>query len=203
MLGAGFLVARKRAPEMKQIAQADSEMDMILRSGGIRGPGDSCLLPALRGVGPVRLKNNEAYITFYSPRGGIPPRPRPTTTAFPLTKISLYHRMVSLLKVVEYELPDRRVMVHFGWPLSSWWDRMAVGVMVFNLMRLPRMFPQFEFDMQVLPASPGVSSPRRRCRAFRPDLIGVCPGIRNDCGPRRKNDRILPAATVASLLPWP
>ena len=40
-----------------------------------------------------------------------------------------------------------KVVVHFGWPMSSWLDRLAVGVMVFNLMRLPRMFPQFEFDM--------------------------------------------------------
>ena len=56
--------------------------------------------------------------------------------------------MVSLLKVVAYELADRRVVVHFGWPLSSWWDRLAVGVMVFNLMRLPRLFPQFEFDIR-------------------------------------------------------
>jgi hypothetical protein len=85
--------------------------------------------------------------------GHISPRRHPPKTVanhyrFPLTKISLYHRMVGLLKVVEYELADRRVVVHFGWPLSSWWDRMAVGVMVFNLMRLPRLFPQFEFDIK-------------------------------------------------------
>ena len=93
-------------------------------------------------------KDNEAYITFYSPRAGIPPKTTTNHYRFPLTKISLYHRMVSLLKVVEYELADRQVMVHFGWPLSSWWDRLAVGVMVFNLMRLPRLFPQFEFDIK-------------------------------------------------------
>jgi hypothetical protein len=50
--------------------------------------------------------------------------------------------------VVEYEFADRQVTVHLGWPMSSWWDRMAVGVMVFNLMRLPRTFPQFEFDLR-------------------------------------------------------
>jgi len=27
-------------------------------------------------------------------------------------------------------------------------DRLAVGVMVFNLMRLPRLFPRFEFDIK-------------------------------------------------------
>jgi hypothetical protein len=94
-------------------------------------------------------KDNEAFITFYSPRvGGIPPKTAPNHFRFPLTKISLYHRIVSLLRVVEYELGDRMVVVHFGWPMSSWLDRLAIGVMVFNLMRLPRLFPRFEFDIK-------------------------------------------------------
>jgi hypothetical protein len=147
MLAAGFLVARKRAPELKQIAQADSEMDMFLRFGESDAPEAHLFFRRSEEArGP--LKDNEAYITFYSPRAGIPPKTAPNHYRFPLTKISLYHRMVSLLKVVEYELADRRVVVHFGWPLSSWWDRLAIGVMVFNLMRLPRIFPQFEFDIK-------------------------------------------------------
>jgi hypothetical protein len=31
--------------------------------------------------------------------------------------------------------------------LSSWLDRLAIGVMVFNLMTLPRKFPQFNFEI--------------------------------------------------------
>ena len=27
--------------------------------------------------------------------------------------------------------------------MSSWLDRLAIGVMVFNMMRLPRLFPRF------------------------------------------------------------
>ena len=73
--------------------------------------------------------------------------------------------MVSLLKVVDYELADRRVVVHFGWPLSSWWDRLAVGVMVFNLMRLPRLFPQFEFDIRYFRRLQDARRSRRRGRA--------------------------------------
>ena len=30
----------------------------------------------------------------------------------------------------------------------SWMDRFAIGVMVFNMMRLPRKFPDFEFNMR-------------------------------------------------------
>jgi hypothetical protein len=61
--------------------------------------------------------------------------------------LSLYHRLVALLRVVEYELGDRQVTIHLGWPMSSWLDRMAIGVMIFNMMRLPRLFPSFKFIM--------------------------------------------------------
>jgi amino acid transporter len=148
MLVAGFLMARKRAPELKQIAQADTEMDMILRLAESDSPEIHLYFRRSEESDYPAIKNNEAYITFFSPRAGIPPKTAVNHYRFHLTKVSLYHRMLSLLKVVEYELADRQVVVHFGWPLSSWWDRLAVGVMVFNLMRLPRLFPQFEFDIR-------------------------------------------------------
>jgi amino acid transporter len=147
---AGFLVAQKRAPEHKEIAQADTEMDMILRLSESEAPEVHLFFRRSEEPNHKVVKGNEAYITFFSPRVGIPPKSAPNHYRFPLTKISLYHRMVSLLKVVEYELADRQVVVHFGWPLSSWLDRMAMGAMVFNLMRLPRLFPQFEFDIRYI-----------------------------------------------------
>ncbi|MDP3181841.1 MAG: hypothetical protein Q8M54_03365, partial [Desulfobaccales bacterium] len=148
MLLLGFLVARKRAPEIKEIEQAETEMAMILYLAESEAPEVHLFFRRSEEPGHGGHKDNEAYITFYSPRAGIPPRVAPNHFRFPLTKISLYHRMVSLLRVVEYELAERQVVVHFGWPLSSWLDRFSIGVMVFNLMRLPRIFPQFEFDLK-------------------------------------------------------
>ena len=49
--------------------------------------------------------------------------------------------------IVTSQAPKRDITVHFGWPMSSWLDRMAIGVMVFNLVRLPRRFPRFKFIM--------------------------------------------------------
>jgi hypothetical protein len=49
----------------------------------------------------------------------------------------------ALIRVVDHELTDRDVTIYFGWPMSSWLDRMAIGVMVFNLMRLPRVSHRF------------------------------------------------------------
>jgi amino acid transporter len=160
MMVMGFLVARRRAPELKQIGQADTEMEMILYLAESEAPDVQLYFRRSEEPGEAGPKDNEVYITFYSPRvGGIPPKMGPNHFRFPRTKISLYHRMVSLLKVVEYELSDRHVVVHVGWPLSSWMDRLAIGVMVFNIMRLPRLFPNFEFVMHynkrpALPATP-------------------------------------------------
>jgi len=150
----GVLVAKKRAPEIKEIAQADAEMEMILFLAESDSPELHLFFRRSEEPEQIAARVNEAYITFFSPRAGIPPKTAPNHFRFPLTKISLYHRMLNLLRVVEYEFPDRQVTVHFGWPLSSWWDRMAVGVMVFNLMRLPRMFPNIEFDIRYRRPSP-------------------------------------------------
>ncbi len=148
VLLAGILVAQKRAPEKKEISQADNEMEMILFLAQSAAPDLHLMFRRSEEPEHGLYKDNVVHVTFYSPRAGIPPKTAPNHFRFPLTKISLYHRLVALLRVVEYEFADRQVMVHIGWPMSSWLDRFAIGVMVFNIMRLPRIFPQFEFDMK-------------------------------------------------------
>jgi hypothetical protein len=149
MLLIGFIIAKKRSPEIKQIEQGDNEMGMVLYLGESEEEEVHLFFRRSQETDRAHLKNNEAYITFYSPRvGGLPPKVAPNHFRLPLTKISLYHRIVSVLRVVEYEMGDRRVVVHFGWPMSSWLDRMSTGVMVYNLLQLPRYFPNFNFDIQ-------------------------------------------------------
>jgi amino acid transporter len=149
VLVAGILVAQKRGPEVKAIEKTDNEMAMILylaQSSSsemhifFRRPRDEVL--CVEG-----FKDNEVYITLFSPRKGIPPKLAPNDFRFALHKQGLYHNLVSLLKLIEYEMPEQQVNVHFGWPLSSWLDRLSIGVMVYNLMRLPRRFPQFNFSI--------------------------------------------------------
>ena len=149
MLIIGFIIAKKRSPEIKQIEQGDNEMGMVLYLGESEEEEVHLFFRRSEETDRAHLKNNEAYITFYSPRvGGLPPKVAPNHFRLPLTKISLYHRIISVLRVVEYEMGDRRVVVHFGWPMSSWLDRMSTGVMVYNLLQLPRYFPNFNFDIQ-------------------------------------------------------
>lgn len=149
MLLIGFIIAKKRSPEIKQIEQGDNEMGMVLYLGESEEEEVHLFFRRSQETDRAHLKNNEVYITFYSPRvGGLPPKVAPNHFRLPLTKISLYHRIMAVLRVVEYEMGDRRVVVHFGWPMSSWLDRMSTGVMVYNLLQLPRYFPDFNFDIQ-------------------------------------------------------
>ena len=149
VLVAGFLVAKKRAPEFKEIEKIDSEMSMILYLAQSAHPEMHIFFrrPREETLGFGGPKDNEVYVTFFSPRKGISPKLAINDFRFSLRKQGLYHQLVSLLNLIEYEMPQQRISVHFGWPLSSWLDRLSIGVMVFNLMRLPKRFPRFNFTI--------------------------------------------------------
>ena len=147
VLVAGLLVARTRAPEIKEIEQADSQMEMILHLAESPEPDLHIFFQRPREAALQTVASNEAYVTFYNPRSGAPAKLASNHFRFPTGPRSVYSHMVGLLKVVEYELPDRKITVHFGWPLSSWLDRLSIGVMVFNMMRLPMQFPYYNFTI--------------------------------------------------------
>ncbi len=159
VLLAGFLMAQKRAPEKKEIEKGDHEMQVILYLAQSSAPDLHLVFRRSYEVAMHAAEDNMAYITFYSPRAGIPPKLAPNHFRIPLLKLSLYHRLVGLLRVVEYEFSDRKITVHLGWPLSSWLDRFAIGVMVFNMMRLPRLFPHFQFIMSYTEPTPTPEAP--------------------------------------------
>ena len=146
----GLALARKRAPEIRAVAEPDTHMDMILFLAESRTKDVNIIFRRPREEGLAHIKHNEAYVTFYSPRQGVPSKFAPNHFIFASAKRTLYQEMAGFLNVIDYELPDRKVVIHFGWPLSSWLDRMAIGVMVFNIMRLPRKFPRFDFHIDYL-----------------------------------------------------
>jgi hypothetical protein len=87
---------------------------------------------------------------------GSPPKLAPHHFRFASSRAGLFHDMMTLLRVVEYELAGWEINVHIGWPMSSWLDRLAIGVMVFNLIRLPRLFPHFNFEIRYRRQSEGI-----------------------------------------------
>lgn len=161
VLLAGVLVFQKRAPEIKEIEKGDHEMQVILYLAESDAKDLHLIFKRSYEEVGEKPRDNVAYITFYSPRAGIPPKMGPNHFRLPFLKFSLYDHLVALLKVVEYEFPDRQIVVHLGWPLSSWWDRLSIGVMVFHLMRLPRLFPRFQFNINYTgsPLVPVVKEP--------------------------------------------
>jgi len=156
VLLAGLLVAQKRGPEIKEIEKTESEMSMVLYLAQSSHPEIHIFFyrPREETMKVGDPKDNEVYVTFLSPRKGIPPKVAPNHFRFCLRKQSLIHHLVSLLKLIEYEMPQQTIIVHFGWPMSSWLDRLSIGVMVFNLMRLPKRFPRFSFTIDYERGSP-------------------------------------------------
>ncbi|MFH0727459.1 MAG: amino acid permease [Pseudomonadota bacterium] len=150
----GVLLAKHRSPEIKEIGQAESDMEMILylAESSIQDLHVFFQRPREEALGSP--KENEVYVTFFTPRQGIPPQLGANHFRLIAGRTGLYQRIIALLRVVEFELGEREVSIYFGWPMSSWLDRMAIGVMVFNLMRLPRLFPRFNFII------------KRSCMAF-------------------------------------
>ena len=149
MLLLGFMIAKKRSPELKQIEQGETEMDVLLFLAESEAKEVHLFLRRTEETDREHLKHNEAYITFYSPRvSGIPPKMAPNHFRMPLTKISLFHRIVAMLRVIEYEMDERQVVIHLGWPMSSWFERLSIGTMIYNLMKLPHLFPNFDFHIE-------------------------------------------------------
>ena len=70
----GFLVAQKRAPELKEIEQSDNEMEMILYLAESAAPDVHLVFKRSQETAGQPPEDNVVYVTFYSPRAGIPPK---------------------------------------------------------------------------------------------------------------------------------
>jgi amino acid transporter len=145
----GFRVAKRRAPEIQEFRKTDNPMQLAFQIAELdmekpfhihfRRPHD---------VTPIEESPDNAYITLYSPRSGTPERLSRNHYLFTIYRESLTARLMSLLAMLQYDFGERRIVVHLGWPTSSWIDRMSTGVMVFSLMRLPHEFPDFDFVLE-------------------------------------------------------
>ncbi len=150
LLLVGIFVARNRAPEIQQIEQSDTPLQMIFSLAD--APGDTVDIYFRRPNEEVRqVDPGMAFVSFYSPRGGIPPRASQNHFRFAQSGQTLLDSIVELLYVLKYEMPHKQITLHFGWPLSSWLDRFSIGVMVFSIMKLPKLFPEFSFVMEYGP----------------------------------------------------
>ena len=147
ILAVGLPFSRRYGPERDEVRQSDYQMNLVLalaESDGtrhlyFRRPGE------LEAAQPAE---GTAFITFFSPRQKIPDKAAPNHYRFPMQGGSVFGSIAALLELIEEEFGGEEVHVHLGWPLSSWLDRMAMGVFVAHLMRLPAMFPTLHFSIE-------------------------------------------------------
>ena len=149
LLAAGIPFSRRYGPEVKQKRRSDYPMDMILSLCEADGP----LHVWFRRPGEMDRTHPDpgnAFVTFFDTRQDIPPKIASNHYRFPIQGGGVARSIAALLALVQEELGDRdeRVTAHFGWPTSSWLDRMATGVFVANLMALPKKFPRIEFAIE-------------------------------------------------------
>lgn len=144
----GLRVAKKRAPEIKQIKQTDVPLNMIFSIAESDTESVHIYFRRPQETSVIDKSTTSVFISLYSPRQGIPEKLAPNHYRFANHGQTLYDGMVEILYALDYELPDKKITIHFGWPLSSWFDRLSIGVMVFSIMRLPKVFPRFNFVIE-------------------------------------------------------
>ena len=160
LLAAAIPLSRRYGPEAREKRRSDYPLEMVLALGEVDGP----LHVYFRRPGEIDVgdrRSGTAFVMFFSPRAPIPPKLSEDHYRFPMQPGGVYRSITALLALLEEELEGRDVTVHFGWPTSSWIDRMAVGVFVANLMRLPKLFPKLHFAIESGPDAPAASAAAR------------------------------------------
>ncbi|MBI4517088.1 MAG: APC family permease [Deltaproteobacteria bacterium] len=148
LLGAGIPLSRRYGPELKEVRRSDYPMEMVLDLAEAEGP----LHIYFRRPGELDIAlatGGTAFITFFSPRQGIPEKLARNHYRFPIQG-GVFRSIAAVLALFQEEFGGQDVHVHLGWPMSSWLDRMATGVFVANLTRLPKLFPKLQFSIEYL-----------------------------------------------------
>jgi len=139
----GIAVAKKRAPENKEIKQTDSKMGIVFYFSENDKIEKNVYF----------IKSNEkhnvsvegVFITFYHPRNPIPVKIADNHFRFPIIGNQLLSNVYGIIELLKYEMPNTKFRFFIGWPKSSWIDRISTGFLVFQIMKLPKHYPEFDF----------------------------------------------------------
>lgn len=150
----GVFGTRKHAPEISQIERGENPMDIVFYIA--ENSSEHVHLYFKRPFDTPQEKSYDlpVFVTFYSPRQKIPPRSGENHFRIPFKRANIFNNIVAVLDLMVYELPHKNITVHFGWPTSSWMDRLSTGVMVFQFMRVPTLFPQVNFRIEQYKKTP-------------------------------------------------
>lgn len=144
----GLRVASKRAPEIKEIKQTDQPLNMIFYLVESESETVNVYFRRPKEHAPRIGDASSVFISLYHPRQGIPEKVAPNHFRFANQSQSIFQGITEILYAIDYELPHKKITVHLGWPTSSWIDRLSIGVMIHGIMRLPNLFPRFDFVIE-------------------------------------------------------
>lgn len=147
-LFAGLRIAKRRAPEISVRRATHTPMDIVFAI--VAMPADDVHVHFTRPKeNATRSETNSIEVSFYSPRIQRAEKDVPNRFWISIQeRTGLFEMILGLLETISYDVPsEKRVHIHFGWPLSSWLDRLSMGVMVHSFIHLPKQFPDFCFHI--------------------------------------------------------
>ncbi|MEN3038574.1 MAG: APC family permease [Candidatus Kryptonium sp.] len=150
-LVAGLRISKFRAPEIPIRRATDNPMDVVFAIMDVES--DEVHIHFKRPKESIEnVDSNAIYVSFYSPRLDRPERSLPRHFWISIQpRANLFDMIVGLLNTIKYEVPpEKKIHIHFGWPLSSWLDRLSTGIMVYHIMSLPKKFPEFTFHIDYI-----------------------------------------------------
>lgn len=148
----GLFIYRRRAPEIPRRKLTHSPMDIIFAIAESTSDQVDLFFRRPTEKDFNNIGDNSIYISFYTPRLEEPEVTVKNHFWLSIQKrMGLFDMIYGLLETLQYEVEeDKKITIHFGWPSSSWLDRMSIGLMTFKLMRLPRRFSKFNYVIEFM-----------------------------------------------------
>jgi amino acid transporter len=150
----GIWLSKERAPEIPIKKLSKTPLDVIFAI--VELPQNDVNIYFKRPTEDDELLKNphNIFVSFYHPRLEIPDNmQRPNLFWLSLQeRMDLYDMIYGFLETIQYDLPpEKKLTIHFGWPLSSWIDRLSTGFKVYKIMKLPKQFPNYKFVIEYIP----------------------------------------------------
>lgn len=146
----GIKISRYRAPDIPVRRATNNVMDVVFKIAEIENREVHIYFRRPYEDEPIAKAPNTIFVSFYSPRVEAPELLHANQFWIAIERrMNLFEMITAVLKTIEYEIPhnEKDIHLHFGWPLSSWVDRLSIGIMIHNIIKLPRIFPDFHFHM--------------------------------------------------------
>lgn len=146
----GLRIAKSRAPEIIVRRVTKTAMDVIFKIMEIEEKEVHIYFRRPLEQEALDGQTNSIFVSFYSPRLDTPKQSLPNHFWIAITDRFTFSQMINgLLETIQYEIPkdEKDIYLHFGWPLSSWLDRLSIGFFIHDIIQLPRKYPQFYFQI--------------------------------------------------------